>query len=243
MPEINSDLMVASYVTDFGEEITNLNFKFEVSNAFSDAGSVTGAIYAPRAADINCGTNKLFSPRKAKILFKDGSSTELPIPSLDDVVNAMTNALGYGETACVSLIGERWSAIPPAKLGGSYNNGTIANSVKPPTTQSLIQYTLEGGDVIQLKRSFYTEPQTVWEAQTSCIVLGQGGNACSFGGSIDMRHFLGKIATTTGKSIARKIFVSASSASEIKQCGADVMDKFNCLGYQGTSIADASFYY
>lgn len=249
MANVIATLQVNNYVTDFGETISKLPFKFEENDNFADASSLTGITYPLRTNEINCSTNSLFSPRKLKILFEDGTSTELPVPTLSSIQAAATVAKGTANVACVSLIGERWSAVPPAKLGGAadlYSTETIEGAVKPPRTAYSFDYKLDADAfTISARKSFQTLPEDIFQAQLQCLenASTEGSLVCSFAGQLELRHFTGRRAKTGGGSIGRKIFVSKGVEAEIKQCGLDVAPKFNCLSYVGTSIGDVSLFY
>ena len=67
---------------------------------------------------------------------------------------------------------------------------------------------------------------------------------CSFNSGVTPRKFIGTRGNgTTGGSIKRQIIVSSSDPAKIKECGANVMGRFNCLGYQGESIKNAYDFY
>jgi hypothetical protein len=241
--------MVPLYKDDFGNQYNNLNFKFEYSNKFSgNPNSLAGGGFVERTNTVSCSST-LFNMRKAKILWDDGSSTEIPIPRLEDVDIFMTELIAKSGVACVSLKGEHWANVPAPKLGkafGDFASSAIAGAVKPPKQGVLFRYRLDGvggNSGIIVKKSFYTLPAQIYTAQTDCIDALTNDFNCSPTEGLELRHFTGKRVTTGGGTIGRKVYVGIGTEATIKACGGDIIEFFNCVGYDGTSMANAELFY
>lgn len=240
----NIELKQFTYTDDFGKEYENYKLKFERGQLEkADVG-----FYQDRGDGkaVTCGTASYFKPRRIKAVFTDGKSIELPIPTLGDVKSTAEQLLANTDIACLSLLGEQWRVIPAGILGGEYANDGLAGADKPSTEKIRYEYKLDGGSQIIRAISIEEAPSELADAQKSCITQVSGGVSivCTVGGGIEPRHFKGyRVNTSTDGKFGRKIIVSDNSESDIKSCGANVMNAFNCLGYQGETIANLADFY
>lgn len=248
MSKVDSSKWVSLYVDDFGNEYSNVPFKFEAIDGLTDIINQ----YDDRSSGIICSNTALFKMRKMIITMTTGNSIELPIPTLEEVDDYIGTALSGDGVACVGLRGEGWANIPPAKIGANYKNSSIVTAGTRNTRETWnYDYTIDGsgGTVIKLKTNFQVNPEPIYNAQKKCLAnAALGSGICVAGGSalgLEPRRFVGKIKTDDSdtSSIARQIIVSANTNADIKQCGADVSAEFNCLAYYGQSVVDASTLY
>lgn len=234
--------LIEVYTDDFGHTYENVPFKVEKQSKIDLNFPIRGT--GIRSV---CGARKYFSVRKAKVVFQDGFSIEIPIPNLDDVAEAMTVFKSNPDIACVGLIGEKWKVIPPGIMGGAYANTGLAGNDKPDTAKFIYNYELDGNSA-KIIRSVSIEvlPALLLTAQSACLdkVVTTEAIACAVSDEFQPRMFKGvRINSATGGVFNRQIIVSASKASDIKDCGKKVMTNFNCIGYIGQTMANALEYY
>jgi hypothetical protein len=233
---------VGTYVDDFGNTYTNVPFKIGKQSKISIP-------FPLRDSSIKsiCGARKYFNLRKAKVVFNDGFSIEIPIPNLADVKNVMNTYRSNPDIACVGLIGEKWRVVPPGILDGEYASTGLAGADKPPKAKFVYNYELDGGSsTIVRSVSIESLPAILLTAQSECLDKVTGGNsiACAVSEDFNPRMFKGfRINTATGGIFSRQIIVSTSKEEDILQCGKTVMTNFNCLGYQGQTMSNALEYY
>ena len=248
MASVNTDYMMTTYIDDFGNFYPNYFFQFEDSVYFADPNFVAGNVYVPRPDfRISCSANSFFSHRYITATFEDGSTTQFPVPSLQNVSAMIQNILSASGVVCASLEGEQWANIPPAKVGLTLDNfsaDTIARQVKP--VQETIPYNFNldgGGEQYSSKISLETLPANIFNAQQGCITSAPQASACGRITGIKPRRYKGKIGYTDGGLSDKTVIVSASTAAEIRACAGVIAQEFNCLGYKGTTIADVSIFY
>lgn len=233
--------IVATYTDDFGNTYENVPYKVERQEKLPLSDPLGPG---PRSI---CGTRKYFSLRKAKVIFNDGFSIEVPIPSLDDVASVITALKANAEVACVGLIGEHWKVIPPGILGLSYATTGLEGVNKPPSTKFTYNYELDGS-AAKIVRTVSIEalPTLLLTAQSACLdsVITQASVACAVSAGFSPRRFKGvRLNTATNGQFARQIVVSSSNPETIKTCAETVATNFNCLGYKGQSMANAFEWY
>lgn len=232
--------IIGSYTDDFGKTYNNLSFKANIANM-----AKTGTTFDLKTNQkVICGTSNLFRMRKAVAKFDDGSSVEVPISTIENVPTMVSLLIGSG-AVCVSVKGEKWGAIPPAILGGSYATSGIAGNASGDKVAYGYNYLLDGGDQIILKTNVEQGIDAIVLAQISCLDPNSSGIACGVSNSgLKPRHFIGtRQNDTTGGVISRQIIVSSDNSQEIKNCGATVMTNFNCLAYVGQTIDNAELFY
>lgn len=244
MPSVNTEFLLTEYETDFGNVLKDLPVKFEENPQLTDPQVIIPSL-ATRGGSNGCGGGgTLFQTRKVVMTFANGKSTSLPIPKLEDIEPVLRRALQVGDVRCVALVGEHWAGVPASYLGGTYSEGTIDNAIKPDKQGGTFSYTPSVGSALNIRRSFYTEPQPIYDAQLQCIGNLRQASACGSGSTgIKLRHFKGMIGTNDGKMIARKIFIPENTPDRIRGCGGAVQSTFNCLGYDGESVANAALAY
>ena len=112
MAKVNNNLMLASYITDFGQTLTSLPVKF------SAEAPIPEETYSPR--DNQCrGAAKAFKPRYLKAQFSTGTYKYV----LGSIANllALKDALVAEGATCIDLIGEQWNFVPDTQIsGGTY---------------------------------------------------------------------------------------------------------------------------
>ena len=235
-------LILEKYTDDFGKEYENVTFKVGINPNINLSNPINGG-----ANKVRCSSRRYFSMRKAILLFSDGSSIEIPLPSLDEIPSIITTYKAQSNIECVGIKGERWRVIPPALLGNTYATTPIAVADASDTSKFFYNYQLSGSDQSFVRStSLEVEPDVIFKAQQECLdkITGAVGLNCSFNAGITPRKFIGTRGNaTTGGSIKRQIIVSSSETATIKKCGQDIMGNFNCLGYQGESIKDAFDFY
>ena len=132
-------LIVPQYTDEFGNTYENLTFKVGVNPNIVLSNPINGGTNPPR-----CSNKTYFSMRKAIIYFTDGTSMEVPIPSLEDVPAAITAYKTNDNIECVALKGERWRVIPPAVLGNLYATTAIAVADQSGSSKFFYNYQLSG---------------------------------------------------------------------------------------------------
>lgn len=237
---------VPFYVDDMGKSYDNLTFRVEEQeflNLEPFGYAKTDTLDSPKVC-----AQRYFSLRKLKATIKSGQSIEVPVPVLSDIpllVQAISSALD-GNLACLELLGEQWTAIPPAFLGGDYSKDGIEGAKKPPRETIHFEAQVDGLiDTFGYSISLQTLPDPIFKVQQSCVnKITQQGLKCSFTKGFTPRHYTGRIRnTSTGGEIKRKIFVDSNANSDIKTCGREIMGSFNCLGYTGNSMDNALEFY
>lgn len=227
--------VLANYRTDFGQ-LYDITFKANPTNLDRSG------IPFDRNTDSICSTGRLFKPRKLIVTFNDGASVEVPVASIGLVPAIASTILGQSDVACVALRGERWVSIPPAILGGSYATTGFAGEAVPEKESVFYTYDLEGGSQLLLRTSI--ELGSFNGIQRSCITEAPTALACAGGSGVRPRRFKGeRFNTTTEGKISKQVIVSSASETEIRDCGEQIMNDFNCLGYQGTSIANVENFF
>lgn len=240
----NVELKQFDYTDDFGKEYKNFKLKFE-------RGMLNRADFGyydnrSNTKTPSCGGARYFTPRRIKAVFTDGKSIELPIPTLNDVKEAIEDILGKDDLACASLIGESWRVIPAGILGGEYATDGLAGADKPDTRKVRYEYTLDGGSQIIRAINIESQPDDLADAQEGCLKSSNDPTSivCTIGTGISPRHFKGyRVNTTTGGRFGRMIPVSSNDTDAILGCGKDTMEFFNCLGYKGESMANVADFY
>lgn len=123
----NSSFWLKEYVDDFGNKYPN--YKFKLSATAPKFNTIKGiADYQERQDGIACADTKLFKHRRLRVKFNSGNTIEFPVPKpdlIDDMIKALKPSLldnaipgtGDDEAACIDLIGERWTYVPPGLLG------------------------------------------------------------------------------------------------------------------------------
>jgi hypothetical protein len=233
--------IIGTYTDDFGKTYNDLSFKANIASM-----EKTGTTFDRKTNQRNiCGASGLFKMRKAIAKFNDGFSVEVPISTIENVPVMVSLLLGQPDIVCVAVKGERWSAIPPAVLGGNYATTGIDGNEKGVKAPYGYNYLLDGGDQIVLKTNIEQGVDVLVLAQIACLDSTPTGLACGVSNSgLKPRRFVGtRENNLSGGVLSRQIIVSSDDPQEIKTCGATVMTNFNCLSYTGQSIDNAELFY
>lgn len=255
------------YIDDFG----NVHPHYKIRNSavapkWEQVKGVAG--YTERGSGVSCGSTNLFKARRLKVVFNNGKTIEYIVPRvelIDDMVKVLKPSLlnnlipgeGDNEAACIHLIGERWSFVPPGQVGlsqGDFRKTPITGvqDTGSQKTTYLYKYTSEIPTVGEINTSFavhidsetlrncQVEGMSNWEAkdQSNPVICRTNGLG------ISPRHFIIKTLLEFdsngiipgGKNRFKGVRQAPiDNTGKAKSVARAIADCAYCLGWKGES--------
>lgn len=248
MATVNNYYMLASYTTDFGVDIKNINTKFG-NDITRDLLLCLG--YENRAVASLCPVTARFTPRHLEAIFPNGAKHKFIIDTSDgDAFTKFVKCLIDAQAVCINLIGEKYRLLTEKDIGKVDYKTTPYTDIPNKASKKTYRYTYSS-DVLKteitLATPIETLPTTLNEAQTACLGTTKTDKGiCSGAGlGITPRRFVIQainekvIPGIDGKKygdVSRYAPVALRSPQDLKDCAKKIATAAYCLGYEGESI-------